>query len=158
MWKWIVLVGLLAGCRADETITPEKMSAPANDPQEAAQNPTTSLKVMEKEETGDYLADSAGMALYYHIHDKNGVSSCTNQCLEKWPPFYLGSSEIPEGFSKSDFGVITRRDTGKKQSTYKGYPLHYFSKDQMAGQTNGYSVDDEWYTVNNAIERSARAN
>lgn len=156
MWKWIIAVTLLAGCMADEE--PEEMSAPMNEAQDAAQNPTGQLRVMKKEETGQYLADSAGMTLYFSIEDKEGVSTCTNHCLEEWPPFYLGSSKVPEGFSPSDFGEITREDTGKKQSTYKGYPLYYFSRDQVAGQTNGYSADDKWYTVNNAIDRMAQAN
>lgn len=156
MWKWLFAVVLLAGCMADES--PENMSAPLNEPSEAVQNPSEPLKVMKKEETGQYLADSAGMTLYYYVNDQKGVSACTHHCLDEWPPFYLGSSKVPEGFSESDFGVITRPDTGEKQSTYKGYPLYYFSRDQVAGQTNGYSADNEWYTVNNAIDRMAQAN
>lgn len=156
MWKWLFAVVLLAGCMADES--PENTSAPLNEPGEAVQNPSEPLKVMKKEETGQYLADSAGMTLYYYVNDQKGVSACTHHCLDEWPPFYLGSSKVPEGFSKSDFGVITRPDTGEKQSTYKGYPLYYFSRDQVAGQTNGYSADNEWYTVNNAIDRMAQAN
>lgn len=149
---YVLLFLLLGGCQPDET--PENMSAPMNEPEEAAQNPDTPLKVMKKEETGQYLADSAGMTLYYYMNDKKDASACTNQCLEEWPPFYIGSSKIPEGFSEFDFGVITRPDTGEKQTTYKGYPLYYFSRDQMAGQTNGYSADDKWYTVNNSIDKS----
>ncbi|OMP66450.1 COG4315 family predicted lipoprotein [Domibacillus epiphyticus] len=150
---YVLLFILLSGCRPDEQ--PENMSAPINEPRDAAQNPSAPLKVMEREETGQYLADSAGMTLYYYLHDKRNVSTCANHCLDEWPPFYIGSSEIPEGFNEADFGVITRPDTGEKQTTYKGYPLYYFSRDQVAGQVNGYSLDDQWYTVNNSIERIA---
>ncbi|OAH54316.1 MULTISPECIES: hypothetical protein [Bacillaceae] len=150
---YVLLLMLLGGCQPDEQ--PEKMSAPINEPQESAQSPASPLKVMKKEETGQYLADSAGMTLYYYMNDKQDASACTNHCLEEWPPFYIESSKVPEGFSESDFGVITRADTGKKQTTYKGYPLYYFSRDQVAGQTNGYSADDKWYTVNNSIDKVA---
>lgn len=150
---FVFLFMLLGGCQPNET--PKNMSAPMNEPEEAAQNPANPLKVMKKEETGQYLADSAGMTLYYYMNDNQDASACTNHCLDEWPPFYMGSSKVPDGFSESDFDVITRSDTGKKQTTYKGYPLHYFSRDQMAGQTNGYSADDKWYTVNNAIDKTA---
>ncbi|OLN21553.1 hypothetical protein BTO30_14280 [Domibacillus antri] len=150
---YVFVLFILGGCRPDEP--PENMSAPINEPQEAAQNSTDSLKVMEKDETGRYLADSTGMTLYYYLNDKPGVSACTDQCLDEWPPFYIGSNKVPEDFNEADFGVITRPDTGEKQTTYKGFPLYYFSRDQVAGQTNGYSADDKWYTVNNSIERIA---
>ena len=39
--------------------------------------------------------------------------------------------------------TITRAD-GKKQTTYKGLPLYYFSKDVKPGDTTGQGFKDLW--------------
>ncbi|KIV56789.1 hypothetical protein AM501_23500 [Aneurinibacillus migulanus] len=54
--------------------------------------------------------------------------------------------------AKEDFATITRKDTGQKQVTYKGYPLYYFANDETKGDVNGQGVKNAWYTVNQKNE------
>ncbi|WP_066391369.1 COG4315 family predicted lipoprotein [Neobacillus mesonae] len=161
-WKWLflfVLAGvLLAGCSDKEKAEDATKKDPAKaeessgeskeQAQETASKPTAALKVMENEKTGQYLADADGKTLYYFKNDKPNTSNCSGECLQKWPAFYAETFEVPEGYNKDDFAVITREDTGEKQTTYKGYPLYYFVKDQAAGDVNGQGVKDVWYIVN----------
>jgi predicted lipoprotein with Yx(FWY)xxD motif len=61
---------------------------------------------------------------------------------------------LPDGSSlaAADFSVITRTD-GKKQTTYKGWPLYYFSTDgsgvvETAGLTGGNNfLNGAWYAA-----------
>jgi predicted lipoprotein with Yx(FWY)xxD motif len=46
-----------------------------------------------------------------------------------------------------DFDVITR-DGGKKQLTYKGWPLYLYSGDTKPFETNGQRVNGLWFVVN----------
>ena len=97
-----------------------------------------------------YLADSNGMTLYYFTKDASGVSTCTGQCLERWPIFYTEKLMVPTGMDAKEFGTITRAD-GKKQSTFRGWPLYYWSGDKMAGQTNGQGFNGVWFYVTNPL-------
>ncbi|MEK3887839.1 COG4315 family predicted lipoprotein [Bacillus sp. FSL K6-3431] len=108
-----------------------------------------SLKLLENEKVGEYLADSKGMTLYYFKKDEPGKSNCAGECLENWPPFAEKDFDVPTGMDKKDFETITREDTGTEQVTYKGYPLYYFVNDQQEGDVNGEGVKDVWYIVNN---------
>lgn len=156
MWKWLVAFMLLSGCSWGEE-APQNIAMPLDTAPESVQNPAQELQLLRKEETGQYLADTAGQTLYYSRLDEENVSRCTGSCLTDWPPFYIGSADIPDGYSPADFGVIKRPDTGEKQSTFKGKPLYYFARDFEAGDTNGYGLDENWYTVNNALNQMAAA-
>jgi len=54
------------------------------------------------------------------------------------------SPNIPE-----DFGTITRED-GKKQTTFRGYPLYYWGGDKAQGDTAGQGVNNVWYVIDPA--------
>jgi len=45
-----------------------------------------------------------------------------------------------------DFGTITRED-GKKQTTFRGYPLYYWAGDKAPGDTKGQGVGNVWYVI-----------
>ena len=104
------------------------------------------VKVTQKEGVGNYLTDTEGMTLYWFTKDSVGQSACAGGCLEKWPVFYRDSIKSPAGTSAADFGTITRAD-GIKQTTFRGYPLYYFVKDQVAGDTTGEGVKNVWYVI-----------
>ncbi|MDR6998642.1 beta-propeller fold lactonase family protein [Neobacillus niacini] len=108
------------------------------------------LQVLHSEKVGKYLADSKGMTLYYFTKDEPGVSNCTGKCLEIWPPFHADNVKAPSGFHRDDFGTIIRGD-GQKQTTYKGYPLYYFNKDQKPGDVNGQGVNNVWFVLNKSF-------
>jgi predicted lipoprotein with Yx(FWY)xxD motif len=109
-----------------------------------AQEPT--LKVINNVDIGSYLADGDGRTLYWHKFDSPGKSTCTGECIQMWPPFYQKKVVPPDGVNADDFGMITR-DDGIKQTTFKGYPLYYFSVDQAKGDVKGYNFEYMWYTV-----------
>jgi predicted lipoprotein with Yx(FWY)xxD motif len=110
----------------------------------------TTIQLLENDSVGNYLADGKGMTLYYYTKDEPGESYCKGGCLQSWPAFYGGvkNLKVPTGFDKVDFGTITREDTGKKQITYKGFPLYYYIPDQQKGDVNGQGVGGVWYIVN----------
>lgn len=120
--------------------------------EQSEQVPADSLKLLENEKAGEYLADTQGRALYYFKKDEAGKSNCSGDCLANWPAFTQEDFAVPEGFDKKDFDTITREDKGVKQVTYKGFPLYYFAKDQQEGDVNGQGVKDVWFIVNSETE------
>jgi len=104
------------------------------------------VKVATKEKVGSYLTDAKGMTLYMFKKDSPGKSACAGECVTKWPLYYAEHVEVSGKLSDADFGTITRED-GKTQTTYKGLPLYYFSKDKAASDTNGQGVLDVWFVA-----------
>lgn len=95
---------------------------------------------------GTFLVDGKGMTLYYFSKDSSDVNSCQGKCLELWPIFYSENLKVPAELNAADFGVLTRPD-GKKQTTYKGWPLYYYFNDKKAGDTTGEAVNNVWFVV-----------
>jgi predicted lipoprotein with Yx(FWY)xxD motif len=106
-------------------------------------------QIKQKEVIGNYLVDGKGMTLYYFKKDQKNKNSCTGPCLEKWPIYSGGRIQAPRGSDAGEFGEFTRAD-GKKQSTFKGWPLYYFAGDKAPGDTSGQGVKDLWYVINPA--------
>ena len=75
-----------------------------------------------------------------------GDSKCTGGCLNSWPVFYQEKITVSSGLISSDFGTITR-DDGIKQTTYKGWPLYYFSSDVNPGDIKGEGVSKVWFVA-----------
>jgi predicted lipoprotein with Yx(FWY)xxD motif len=92
---------------------------------------------------GNILTDNLGKSLYFFFNDPGNSSTCTGGCLTAWPVFYAANLNIGMGLSASDFGVIKRSD-GAMQTTYKGWPLYYFSGDSKSGDVTGDKVDNTW--------------
>lgn len=116
----------------------------------------TSVKLAHSDKLGNYLADANGMALYYYTKDSANVSVCSGKCLANWPAFYAEKLDLPAGLNAADFGTITRED-GAKQTTFRGYPLYYWVKDTMSGQTSGQDVGKVWYVVDPATFQAPAA-
>ena len=104
------------------------------------------VKIRHSDQLGNYFTDTEGMTLYWFKKDSPSVSVCTGQCLEKWPIYFRPTVAAPAGVKESDFATITRKD-GKKQTTFRGYPLYYFFKDKKAGDTTGQGVGSVWYVI-----------
>lgn len=104
---------------------------------------------MTKEGVGSYLADAKGMTLYWFKMDSPGKSACAGSCVEKWPVYYRESVAAGEGTGAGDFGTITR-DDGKKQTTFRGYPLYYWAGDKAKGDTGGQGLNNVWYVIDPA--------
>lgn len=132
----------LAGCSNDKdntTVTPEAKK-------EIALSTSTTL--------GSYLSDKDGKSLYFFATDAKGQASCTGGCEAVWPPFYvdnLTAEKLSSGLTLTDFASITTA-SGKKQLTYKGWPLYYYAPSvngtntpETAGQTTGDGVGGVWF-------------
>lgn len=101
------------------------------------------VKVASKKDVGSYLTDAKGMTLYVFKKDSPGKSACAGPCVEKWPLFFSEKVTPSGGPKASDFATITRED-GKKQTTYKGWPLYYFAGDKAPSETTGQGFKDVW--------------
>jgi predicted lipoprotein with Yx(FWY)xxD motif len=96
---------------------------------------------------GPILTDQNGRTLYAFVHDKNGTSSCTGDCLATWPA--LASRQAPAvgtGAAK-DLLAQTTRAEGTVQATYGNWPLYYYVGDVGPGDVDGQGVDDAWFVV-----------
>ncbi|QGK73869.1 hypothetical protein [Flavobacterium sp. SLB02] len=103
---------------------------------------------------GAYLSDKDGRSLYFFATDANGQASCTGGCEGVWPAFNvdnLTADKLGAGLTLSDFGTITTA-SGKKQLTYKGWPLYYYAPSvngantlESAGKTTGDGVGGVWF-------------
>ncbi|MFH6990972.1 hypothetical protein [Flavobacterium sp. FlaQc-48] len=103
---------------------------------------------------GSYLSDKDGKSLYFFGSDAKGQASCTGGCEAVWPAFYvdnLTADKLGTGLTFSDFGTITT-SSGKKQLTYKGWPLYYYAPNingtntpETKGQTTGDGVGGIWF-------------
>ena len=107
------------------------------------------VKKMTKDGVGSYLVDAKGMTLYWFTKDSPGKSACAGPCVEKWPIYYRDKVAAGEGTKAEDLGTITRED-GKKQSTFRGYPLYYWMNDKGPGDTKGQGVNNVWYVIDPA--------
>ncbi len=88
--------------------------------------------------TTQYLTNGKGSTIYTFTADKKNTSTCTGGCLTSWPIFADELKSIPSTLDKTLFGFIQVGD--KKQLTYRGWPLYYFSGDTKRGETKGVSV------------------
>lgn len=96
---------------------------------------------------GQILTDGEGNTLYYFTKDAVlNSSSCTDGCLANWPVFNEADPIIGTGLDEADFDEFMRAD-GVMQTTYKGWPLYYFTNDAVAGDTNGEGVLGVWYVA-----------
>ncbi|WP_018617685.1 hypothetical protein [Spirosoma luteum] len=108
------------------------------------ENPTTvaSLELLSTS-LGQVITGDAGKTLYFFAGDAAGTANCTGGCTGTWPVFYQETPTVGKGLKAIDFGTITRTD-GNKQTTFKGWPLYYFSKDAKAGDVTGENVGNVW--------------
>jgi len=104
------------------------------------------VDIMSKASTGDYLVDANGKALYYFAKDTINTSNATGVLLDVWPLFYEENMSVSSDLNAADFGTITRTD-GKKQTTYKGWPLYRYAPDLASGDTLGEGFGGVWFVV-----------
>ena len=119
--------------------------------EEAPTPPRTDIHLDSNAQAGKHLVDKDGKTLYYFSNDVNGLSNCTGGCLTNWPVFLADSvtTTYSDGLLASDFGRITT-PTGVRQTTYKGWPLYYYSPggvQEAAGQTTGEGVGNIWFVA-----------
>ncbi len=144
------LLAAMAACKAAPAATTPaaQPTAPAATtpatPTPAA--PAYTINISNKAGIGDYLVDSKGMTMYYFLRDNYFKSNATAAIVANWPVFYTASIVVPASLKASDFGFFTR-DDGQKQTTYKGWPLYYYVKDQAPGDTTGQQFNSIWFVI-----------
>lgn len=95
---------------------------------------------------GTILTDNAGKTLYMFSSDVAGLPTCTGGCETVWPPYYAADASTDLKLNAADVGEITRAD-GRKQNTYKGYPLYYYQNDVATGDVKGDGVGGIWFVA-----------
>lgn len=123
----------------------DSMTTTSMPPMQMMQDDYT-VKIAMTPELGSFLVDSQGRTLYYFMKDMPLVSNCKGKCAEVWPPFYVEKVTVPKMLNPKDFGMITRED-GMMQTTYKDWPLYYFSKDEVPNDTKGQGFNNLWFII-----------
>jgi len=134
----ILIIFVLGGCVSQQQTgnqTPVKQTPQGQPPIE---QPAVKLT------NENYIVDDKGKTLYLFAKDVMGDSKCTDACLKIWPVFYSEKISVSSGLNSSDFDTITRID-GNKQTTFKGWPLYYFSSDVNPGDIKGEGVNSIWF-------------
>ena len=143
---FLVLVGtffLVQSCSKDSTTDPPKTdNTPKTDDTPTPMENT--VKLADDSTFGKILTDADGMSLYVFSRDTKDTSECLDGCLNAWPVFYEATITADAGLEVSDFETIDRTD-GTKQTTFKGWPLYYYSGDNAVGDTNGDKFNNVWY-------------
>jgi predicted lipoprotein with Yx(FWY)xxD motif len=112
--------------------------------------PVYDITVQKNAFVGNYLADSAGKALYVFSADRAGdcenlpLTTCDIGCRQAWPIFNAGERALVEGLSDEVFGTIELED-GTHQTTYYGWPLYYYRNDVAPGDVRGQGVGRVWH-------------
>ena len=121
-------------------------------PTDAAGVPVTGAATVNVAEVGTFgeaLVDGEGRTLYLFTNDtqNSGTSSCTGDCLVRWPPLFTDGEPVAgTGVDAAMLGTITLPD-GTTQVTYNGWPLYYFQDDTAAGDALGQGVGGVWFLV-----------
>ncbi len=88
-----------------------------------------------------YFTDAKGVTLYTFTNDKQNKNNFTAADFSNngaWPIYETDKIVVPSGLDKTLFGSITV--SGRKQLTYKGWPLYRFGQDNMImGSNKGIS-------------------
>ncbi|WP_316804559.1 hypothetical protein [Pedobacter nototheniae] len=95
---------------------------------------------------GSVLQDKDGKSLYFFSSDAAGTPTCTGGCETTWPLYYSADASTDLNLNKAEVGEVTRAD-GRKQSTYRGYPLYYFSGDAAKGDVKGDGIGGIWFVA-----------
>jgi len=114
------------------------------------EQPRYTITTATNQTLGTYLTDSHGNTLYYSTNDLPGVSNCTGGCEAVWLPFMVAPVRVPRTLDAADFGYIVR-DKGRRQVTYRGWPLYLYARDWAPRDTNGQGLYGSWYVVQPAL-------
>lgn len=95
---------------------------------------------------GTIITDNSGKTLYMFANDAAGTPTCSGGCETVWPIYYTADVSTDLKVNPAEVGEITRAD-GRKQSTYKGYPLYYYQSDVAIGDVKGDGVGGIWFVA-----------
>lgn len=147
----LVLAGCSGGGTGDDTPagggTTDQASMTPSDDSGSSDATGTGTVMVASTDLGDVLVDSAGMTLYMYDPDKQGDSTCYDQCATAWPPLTVdGAPTAGDGADDGKLGTVERTD-GTTQVTYDGWPLYYWAQDSAPGDTTGQAVNNVWWVL-----------
>ena len=98
----------------------------------AAKTDASPTLTVRSSQYGRILFDGSNRALYAFTRDGRGrPSTCYGACAAAWPPYIVsGKLTAGAGVKRSLFGTTRRRD-GRRQLTYRGWPLYYYAHDPV---------------------------
>lgn len=91
----------------------------------------------------NYLVDIEGRAVYVFSADtrasdaRPAESACHGACALAWPPVTTEQEPGTEGRASGALVATVRRDDGRLQVTYNGWPLYYFRDDRAKVRAQG---------------------
>jgi predicted lipoprotein with Yx(FWY)xxD motif len=103
------------------------------------------LNAATKAPFGSYLVDGAGRAVYLLEGQRHnaGMDRCMGECLRVWPPLHTsGPPTAGPGVDPAQLGSMQMH--GAAHVTYAGWPLYYYHRDRMPGDTTGQAIQDRW--------------
>ncbi len=104
------------------------------------------IQLVSDANLGSIITNSEGFTLYFFTPDVASPTICEGECATVWPPYYKENPSLGTGLNAKDFAVVTRPD-GKKNTTYKGWPLYTFIEDKKAGDTKGEKLENAWFVA-----------
>lgn len=111
-----------------------------------AQN-AVAVQVATEGEFAPHLVDAEGMSLYLYTRDEPSTSTCTDRCLDNWPPLLVEEEPVAsEGVNPELLGTLERSD-GVIQVTYGGWPLYRYARDAEPGDTRGQALGNAFFLV-----------
>jgi predicted lipoprotein with Yx(FWY)xxD motif len=108
---------------------------------------------------GDLLVDANGMTLYTLTNNGHPVA-CTGQCATFWPPLLLPANVTTAKGARGISGLGVVSMNGGMQVTEHGAPLHRYSGDSAAGDTNGEGINSFggiWHVARTAAAATTAA-
>ncbi len=118
----------------------------------AAGGPAANIELDAATHTLTATDGAIPQALYFFGADRPASStapassSCVGDCLVTWPVFYRSEIVSGDGLPVAEFGELLRPD-GKKQTTFKGWPLYSYVDDASAGDRKGDGVGSLWHVA-----------
>jgi predicted lipoprotein with Yx(FWY)xxD motif len=133
----LLLILALAACGGDDEETAPSAATPvatatatptatATAAAEDAPKRGTRITVQDSE-FGRMLWGPKRRAIYIFERDGRGRSRCYGECAEAWPPVYTKGKPVAGRGVRASLLGTTRRRNGRRQVTYAGQPLYYYS-------------------------------
>lgn len=145
----ILFLGL-TGCSGDSGNSSPTATGTSSSSASASATSTSSDKTLTTSITqlGEILVGENGKTVYVFTQDKkdSGVSACTGNCLENWPPVVADGEPSVSDDITATIGTIDMPN-GQKQVTVDGMPVYYWHEDSSPGEVKGQGVGNVWYAV-----------
>lgn len=133
----LLIAALAAGLAGCATVVPA--------PVPVVPGVVATLTTATKAPYGAYLVDGAGRAVYILEGERQpgGAHRCVGECLRVWPPLY-GAPAAGAGLNPALVGSMPM--PAGPHVSYAGWPLYYYHRDRLPGDTTGQHVTDAWGT------------